>query len=89
MPPQASPVRMPRTGDPVVWITVPAMQADRATLAPTERSRPAVSTTSVSPEAMKKVKLAWRSTLRMLPRLRKESFSTASMAQIRSTASSR
>ena len=34
------------------------MQADSATLAPTERSRPAVSTTSVRPEAMKKVRLA-------------------------------
>ncbi len=89
MPPQASPVRMPSVGEPVVWITVPATQADSATLAPTERSRPAVSTTSVRPEAMKKVRLAWRSTLRMLPRLRKESFSTASTAQIRNTASSR
>ena len=57
-PPLASPVRMPSAGEPVVWITVPARQADSATLAPTERSRPAVSTTSVRPEAMKKVRLA-------------------------------
>ncbi|MEY9725954.1 hypothetical protein ABIA07_001855 [Bradyrhizobium yuanmingense] len=89
MPPQASPVRIPSAGEPVLWITVPARQADSATLAPTERSRPAVSTTSVRPEAMKKVRLACLSTLRMLPRLRKESLSTASTAQIRKAASRR
>ena len=89
MPPQASPVKMPRAGEPVLWITVPAMQAESATLAPTERSRPAVSTTSVRPEAMKNVRLACRSTLRILPRLRNESLRTASTAQIKSAASNR
>ncbi len=88
-PPVARAASTPRAGEPVWCITVPAKQAESATLAPTERSRPAVSTTSVSPEAMKNNRLACRSTFRILPSVRNESLSMASEKQISSAASRR
>ena len=51
--PQPIPVATPSNGEPVGLITLAARQADSATLAPTERSSPAVRITSVRPEAMK------------------------------------
>jgi hypothetical protein len=87
--PTPMPTSTPKAGEPVTWMTVPARHAVRPTLAPIDRSRPAVSTTSVSPAATKNIRLAWRSTLRMLFSDRKESVSSDSSTQISSAASRR
>ncbi len=87
--PTASPVRMPSSGEPVVFITEAARQAESAILAPTERSSPAVRITSVRPEARKNRRLACRSTLSRFDAVRKASLAIDRTTQISSTASSR
>src|SRR5215510_6499143 len=64
--PNARPVAAPSAIDPLDRITVAARQADRPTFAPTDRSRPPVRIVSVSPDAIRNVRLAWRRMLRML-----------------------
>ena len=75
----ASRTRAPRRRraaiDPVALIATAAMQALRPTFAPIERSRPAVRITSVTPDAMRNVRLACRSTFSRLGAVRKASLS--------------
>ena len=87
--PQPMPVATPSSGEPVSLITLAARQADSATLAPIERSRPAVKMTSVRPEAIRNNSADCRSTLRMLFVVMNTSLNSPSTTQISATASRR
>ena len=62
----------------VALIAVAARHALNPTFAPTDRSSPAVRITSVSPDASRKTRLAWRSTLSRFDAVRNASLSDAS-----------
>ena len=87
--PTASAAATPSHGSPVDLITVPAKQAARPIVAPTERSSPAVITTSVRPELMKNSSAAWRSTLTRLTTLRNAPLRTLRARPMTSTAATR
>src|SRR5262249_39615605 len=87
--PKPTPVATPIAMDPDDFIAVAARQADRPTFAPTDRSRPAVRMVSVSPDAIRNVRLAWRKTFNRFADVRNTSVANASAALIATTATSR
>ena len=87
--PLASPATTPIPTEPVALIAVAARQALNPTFAPTDRSSPAVRMTSVSPDASRKTRLAWRRTLSRFDAVRNASLNSAKATHSNATTSNR
>jgi hypothetical protein len=83
--PQPMPETKPKSVDPVFVMTTAATQADIPTFAPTDKSMPAVRSTSVNPEAIKNKRLACLNTLSKLLVVKKASVKYDNTTQIMTT----